>query len=110
MQRGKASLRRSSLSGESQRKKEKICLHVQSPRKLSLISESSLSVVKQPQPVRCVSSHNIEEFEEALHLYVLELVAIRSSPSQEPVGSRTIMEPVAIVTRLIFSAPLYLLT
>jgi hypothetical protein len=36
--------------------------------------------------------------------------AIRRSPSQEPLESSTIVEPAAIVTRLIFSVPFYLLT
>src|SRR5258708_20494542 len=36
--------------------------------------------------------------------------AIRRSPSQEPLESSTIVEPVAIVTRLVFSVPLYPLT
>jgi hypothetical protein len=36
--------------------------------------------------------------------------SIRRPPSQEPLESSTIVEPVAIVTRLIFSVPLYVLT
>src|SRR6266849_11199528 len=38
------------------------------------------------------------------------LTAIRRSPSQEPLESSTIVELVAIVTRLICSVPLYVLT
>src|SRR5258705_12883032 len=36
--------------------------------------------------------------------------AIQRSPSQEPLESSTIVEPAAIVTRLVFSVPLYLFT
>jgi len=34
----------------------------------------------------------------------------RPQPSERPLESSTIVEPVAIMTRLIFSVPLYLLT
>src|SRR5258705_13771007 len=36
--------------------------------------------------------------------------AIQRSPSQEPLESSTIVEPAAIVTRLVFSVPVYLFT
>src|SRR5439155_25143827 len=63
-----------------------------------------------PEKYRPYGSNRQERCPKSSAISIELPTAIRRSPSQVPLESSTIVEPVAIMTRLVFSVPLYLLT